>query len=144
MKYKTKTILYALLLAPIPLLVFMALLFILLNSEFKPYSLFMILVGHFLVYLAYCILTVPFSLLLSLGLNHYRCLNFFTICLSALLIAAPLFIVLECSHTGQLPKQWGVLYDDIFAFFIALIPAVCYWLILINLKPNHSVNELDR
>jgi hypothetical protein len=31
-----------LLLAPIPLLVFMALLFILLNSEFKPYSLFMI------------------------------------------------------------------------------------------------------
>lgn len=77
MKYKTKTILYALLLAPIPLLVFMALLFILLNSEFKLYSLFMILVGHFVVYLAYCILTVPFSLLLSLGLNHYRCLNFF-------------------------------------------------------------------
>ena len=61
MKYSNEKIVKALLLAPLPLLFFIAVLFIVMNQEYSLYSILVVLVGHGLVYLAYCILTVPFS-----------------------------------------------------------------------------------
>ncbi|MGA6135522.1 hypothetical protein ACPER7_04360 [Acinetobacter dispersus] len=142
MKYQKKIILKSLLLAPIPLLCFMAVLFIVMNNEFKLGSIFAVIVGHLLVYLAYCLLTVPFSLMFSLVLNRYQYLNFLTICLSSFVVAALFFTLLAWTHTGQLPKQWWLVYADIFSLFIALIPAVCYWLILIHLK-SHQPDSID-
>lgn len=139
MKYQKKIILKSLLLAPIPLLCFMAVLFILMNNEFKLGSIFAVIVGHLLVY---CLLTVPFSFMFSLVLNRYQYLNFLTICLSSFVVAAPFFTLLAWAHTGQLPKQWWLVYADIFSLFIALIPAVCYWLILIHLK-SHQPDRID-
>ncbi|MCU4336432.1 hypothetical protein [Acinetobacter dispersus] len=142
MKYQKKIILKSLLLAPIPLLCFMAVLFIVMNNEFKLGSIFAVIVGHLLVYLAYCLLTVPYSLMFSLVLNRYQYLNFLTICLSSFVVAALFFTLLAWTHTGQLPKQWWLVYADIFSLFIALIPAVCYWLILIHLK-SHQPDRID-
>ncbi|USA48213.1 hypothetical protein NDN11_08920 [Acinetobacter sp. C26M] len=141
MKYKKKIIFKSLLLAPIPLLCFMAMLFILMNNQFKFGSIFAVIVGHLLVYLAYCLLTVPFSFLFSLVLNRYQYLNFLTICLSSFIVAAPFFILLAWAHTGQLPKQLWLVYADIFSLFIALIPAICYWLILINSKSDQKQSK---
>ncbi|NNP75665.1 hypothetical protein A7P54_04420 [Acinetobacter sp. Ac_3412] len=142
MKYKKKIIFKSLLLAPVPLLCLMAMLFILMNNAFKFGSIFAVIVGHLLVYLAYCLLTVPFSFLFSLVLNCYQYLNFFTICLSSFVVAAPFFTLLAWAHTGQLSKQWWLVYADIFSLFIALIPAICYWLILIHLK-SHQPDRID-
>ncbi|EOR07663.1 hypothetical protein [Acinetobacter genomosp. 15BJ] len=141
MKYKKKIILKSLLLAPVPLLCLMAVLFILMNNQFKFGSIFAVIVGHLLVYLGYCLLTVPFSFLFSLVLNRYQYLNFLTICLSSLVVAAPFFTLLGWGHTGQLPKQWWLVYADIFSLFIALIPAVCYWLFLINFKSDQKQSK---
>ncbi|WP_433848228.1 hypothetical protein [Acinetobacter proteolyticus] len=141
MKYNKKIIFKSLLLAPIPLLCFMAVLFILMNNELKLGSIFTVIVGHLLVYLAYCLLSVPFSFLFSLVLNRFQCLNFLTICLSSFVVAAPFFILIGWGHTGQLPKQWWLVYADVFAWFIALIPAICYWLFLINFKSNQKQSK---
>ncbi|OEY95027.1 hypothetical protein BJD20_16670 [Acinetobacter proteolyticus] len=142
MKYNKKIIFKSLLLAPIPLLCLMAVLFILINNEFKLSSIFAVIVGHLLVYLAYCLLSVPFSFLFSLVLNRYQYLNFLTICLSSFVVATPFFILFSWAHTGQLPKQWWLVYADVFFLFIALIPAVCYWLILIHHK-SHQPDRID-
>lgn len=142
MKYNKKIIFKSLLLAPVPLLCLMAVLFILMNNQFKFSSIFAVIVGHLLVYMAYCLLTVPFSFLFSLVLNRYQRLNFLTICLSAFVVAAPFFTLLAWAHTGQLPKQWWLVYADIFSLFIALIPAVSYWLILIHHK-SHQPDRID-
>ncbi len=61
MKYSKEKIVKALLLAPLPLLFFAALLFIIMNREYSLYSIFLVFAGHGLVYLAYCILAVPFN-----------------------------------------------------------------------------------
>jgi hypothetical protein len=120
----------------------MAALFNLINNEFKLSSIFAVIVGHLLVYLAYCLLSVPFSFLFSLVLNRYQYLNFLTICLSSFVVATPFFILFGWGHTGQLPKQWWLVYADVFFLFIALIPAVCYWLILIHHK-SHQLDRID-
>lgn len=134
MKYKKIIILKSLLLAPLPFLV--AFLFIVINNEFKLNSILTVVAVHLFVYLVYCVLTVPFSFLFSVILNRYQYLNFFSICLSSLLIATPFLMLLSWAHTGQVDQRWWLIYQDGFSLFFALIPAVCYWLILINLKPR--------
>lgn len=134
MKYPKDRIIKALLLAPLPLLFFAALLFIIMNREFSLYSILVVFAGHALVYLAYCILTVPFSFLFSILLDRYNALNFLTICISALIIAAPFFILLGWSHTGQVSAEWWKMYSNPSAIFIAIFPGLCCWLFLINLK----------
>jgi len=52
MKYSKEKIVKALLLAPLPLLFFTALLFIIMNREYSLYSIFVVFAGHGLVYLA--------------------------------------------------------------------------------------------
>nr|WP_277604140.1 MULTISPECIES: hypothetical protein [unclassified Acinetobacter] len=140
--YKKIIILKSLLLAPLPFLVIVAFLFIVINNEFKLNSILTVVAVHLFVYLVYCVLTVPFSFLFSVILNRYQYLNFFSICLSSLLIAAPFLILLSWAHTGQVTQRWWLIYQDGFSLFFALIPAVCYWLILINLKP-HQPDHLD-
>ncbi|MFH4242735.1 hypothetical protein WAI99_21655, partial [Acinetobacter baumannii] len=82
MKYSNEKIVKALLLSPLPLLFFTAVLFIVMNQEYSLYSILVVLVGHGLVYLAYCILTVPFSFIFSILLNRYNSLNLLTICIA--------------------------------------------------------------
>ena len=106
LKYSNEKIVKALLLAPLPLLFFIAVLFIVMNQEYSLYSILVVLVGHGLVYLAYCILTVPFSFIFSIILNRYNILNLLTICITSLVIAAPFFILFGWSHTGEISKEW--------------------------------------
>ena len=111
MKYSNEKIVKALLLAPLPLLFFIAVLFIVMNQEYSLYSILVVLVGHGLVYLAYCILTVPFSFIFSIILNRYNSLNLLTICITSLIIAAPFFILFGWSHTGEISKEWWKMYE---------------------------------
>ncbi|MFV5406022.1 MULTISPECIES: hypothetical protein [unclassified Acinetobacter] len=134
MKYSNEKIVKALLLAPLPLLFFIAVLFIVMNQEYSLYSILVVLVGHGLVYLAYCILTVPFSFIFSIILNRYNSLNLLTICISSLIIAAPFFILFGWSHTGEISKEWWKMYTNTWTIFMAFFPGLCYWLFLINLK----------
>lgn len=134
MKYSNEKIVKALLLSPLPLLFFTAVLFIVMNQEYSLYSILVVLVGHGLVYLAYCILTVPFSFMISVLLNRYRILNLLTVCMSSLIIAMPFFIIFGWSHTGELSNEWWKIYADIPTILLALFPGLCYWLFLIELK----------
>ena len=134
MKYSNEQIVKALLLAPLPLLFLTTVLFIAVNHEYSLYSIFVVLVGHGLIYLAYCILTVPFSYIFSILLNRYNSLNLLTICITSLIIAAPFFILFEWSHTGEISKEWWKMYTNTWTIFMALFPGLCYWLFLINLK----------
>ncbi len=134
MRYSKKEIIKALLLAPLPLLFFTALLFILMNHEYSLSSIFIIFVGHGLVYLAYCILTVPFSFLLSILFNRYHFLNLLTICLNSLIIATAFFVFLGWSHTGEITTEWWKMYTNSWTILMALLPGLCYWFFLINLK----------
>ncbi|MFW1752894.1 hypothetical protein [Acinetobacter wanghuae] len=138
MKYSKERIVKALLLAPLPLLFFAALLFIIMNHEYSLYSIFVVFVGHGLVYLAYCILTVPFSFMFSILLNRYSILNLLTICISALIIAAPFFILFGWSHTGEISKEWWKMYTNTWTILMALFPGLCYWLFLITLNDKKS------
>ncbi|WP_457970520.1 hypothetical protein [Acinetobacter calcoaceticus] len=134
MKYSKEKIIKALLLSPLPLLFFTALLFIIMNHEYNLYSIFVVFIGHGLVYLIYCILTVPFSFIFSILLNRYSVLNLLTICISSLIIAMPFFILLGWDHTGDILKEWWKMYTNIWTILVALFPGLCYWLFLINIK----------
>jgi len=139
-KYSNEKIVKALLLAPLPLLFFAAVLFIVMNQEYSLYSIFVVLVGHGLVYLAYCILTVPFSFIFSILLNRYNSLNLLTICITSIIIATPFFILFGWSHTGQISEEWWKMYTNTWTIFMALFPGLCYWLFLISLKDKKSKN----
>ena len=134
MKYSNEQIVKALLLAPLPLLFLTTVLFIAVNHEYSLYSIFVVLVGHGLIYLAYCILTVPFSYIFSILLNRYNSLNLLTICIASIIIATPFFILFEWRHTGEISKEWWKMYTNTWTIFMALFPGLCYWLFLINLK----------
>ncbi|MDM1781227.1 hypothetical protein [Acinetobacter sp. 10FS3-1] len=138
MTYSNEKIVKALLLAPIPLLFFTAWFFIMMNREYDLYSIFVVFIGHGLVYLAYCILTVPFSFLLSATLNRYNLLNLLTICISTLFIATPFFILFSWTHTSQIPEQWWKMYSNISTILMALFPGICYWVFLIGLKDKKT------
>ena len=138
MKYSKEKIVKALLLAPLPLLSCAALFFIIMNREYSLYSIFVVFAGHGLVYLAYCILTVPFSFMFSILLNRYSILNLLTICISALIIATPFFILLGWSHTGEISKEWWKMYTNTWTILMTLFPSLCYWLFLINLNDKKS------
>lgn len=138
MKYSKEKIGKALLLAPLPLLFFAVLFFIIMNREYSLYSIFLVFLGYALVYLAYCILTVPFTFLLSILLDRYFALNLLTICISSLAVATPFFILLGWSHTGEISEEWWKMYTNIQTIFMALFPGLCYWLFLISLKDKKS------
>ena len=134
MKYSKEKIVKALLLAPLPLLFFTALFFVIMNREYSLYSIFVVFAGHGLVYLAYCILTVPFSFMFSILLNRYSVLNLLTICISTLIIAMPFFVLFGWINTGDISKEWWKMYTNTWTILMALFPGLCYWLFLISLK----------
>nr|WP_174506792.1 hypothetical protein [Acinetobacter sp. Marseille-Q1620] len=131
-QYSKKQIFKALLLTPLPLLFFTVLFFIIANREYSLYSILIVLVGHTAVYLAYCILTIPFSFTVSLFLSYSQALNLFTICICSFLIATPFFLFLDWGHTGKTPDQWGKIYSNPFSVSMILFPGICYWLFLIG------------
>ena len=133
-KYSKENIVKALLLAPLPLLFLTALLFIIGNNEYKLSSIFVVFVAHTFIYLAYCIVTVPFSFMFSILLNRGGILNLLTICISSLIIATPFFILIGWGHTGKISEEWWKIYTNISAILASVFPGLCYWLFLINLK----------
>ncbi|WOE43207.1 hypothetical protein [Acinetobacter chinensis] len=141
MKYSRKTIANALLLAPLPLILLSALSIMIVNSEYRLDSVFVIFAGHALVYLAYCVLTVPFTFLISIGLNHYSALNFFTICISSLVISTVFFILVIWSHTGQISGYWEEVFNHGFTIITALISGFFYWLFLTVLRNRSTENN---
>lgn len=141
MKYSNEQIVKALLLAPLPLLFLTTVLFIAVNHEYSLYSIFVVLVGHGLIYLAYCILTVPFSYIFSILLNRYNSLNLLTICITSLIIATPFFILLGWGHTGKIAEDWWKMYTDTWTIFMALIPGLSYWLFLTDFKVKELLKK---
>lgn len=81
LQYSYKTIVQALLLAPLPLLLFMALFMTLANLEFSVSSILAILFAHAVVYLVYCLVAMPFTFLVSWILAKLHWLNLFSIIL---------------------------------------------------------------
>ncbi len=127
MKYSNEKIVKALLLSPLPLLFFTAVLFIVMNQEYSLYSILVVLVGHGLVYLAYCILTVPFSFIFSILLNRYNSLNLLTICIASIIIATPFFILFGWSHTGEISER---VVEDVYQYMDYLYGSIS-WLMLL-------------
>lgn len=142
MKHSKEKIVKALLLAPLPMLLLSTLFIIFANHEFSLTAMFVVFTGHALVYLAYCVLSLPFTFLISVVLNHYSALNLFTICICSLAIAAPFFIFLGWSHTGELSKEWWTIYNNLFSLLMALVPAIFYWLMLKTLKEQVVSDEM--
>lgn len=138
MQYSKKTILQALLLTPLPLLALMALWLIIVNREFSLYSIFVFIAVHVAVYLAYCILTIPFSFVISLGLARLQGLNFFSIAIFTLLIAGVFFLGFGWAHTGTISSPWWKIYTEPFTIGLALIIAFSYWMFLIKFKSKQS------
>ncbi|TCM60668.1 hypothetical protein EC844_1317 [Acinetobacter calcoaceticus] len=138
MQYSKEKIVKALLLAPLPLLLFTALLFIIVNREYSLYSIAVVFVGHALIYLAYVILTLPFTFLISIFLDRYLDLNLLTICIGSLAVATPFFILLGWGHSGQISAEWWRVYADPPAILMALFPGFCYWLFLKFLSRKHK------
>ena len=143
MKYSKAVIAKALFLSPLPLLLILASLFIILNSEFNLSSLFVVFVGHALVYLAYCIFIVPFSVLISILLDRYHALNLLSITLFSLLMAAIFFSIIGWGHTGALPDptEWWKGFNDLPTLFMALFPGLCYWFFLIKLQARKMAKD---
>lgn len=138
MKYSKKNIVKALLLAPLPLLFFTALLFIIGNDEYKLSSIFVVFVAHAFIYLAYCIVTVPFSFMFSILLNHRGILNLLTIFMGSLIIATPFFILIGWGHTGKTSENWWRIYTNIPAILASLFPGLFYWLFLIRFAKKET------
>lgn len=139
MKYSKKKIIKALLFTPLPLLFFSCLVFMIMNSEFKLSAVFAVFFGHGLVYLAYCILAVPFGFIMSATLNRFGILNLITISLSSIVMAFAFFTFLQWGHTGDTSKEWWKLYTNIPAIIMALFPGLCYWIFLTTLKDKEPL-----
>ena len=155
MKYSKEKIKKALLLSPLPILLFHFFFKFMhhegklsLNADFF-FAIFLGFLGYSLVYLAYCILTVPFSFIFSILLNHYSCLNLLNICISSLIISTPFCLFLrwcfkgEISPTvnsmgGDIPPKWWMIYTDISFLIFTLSTGLFYWLCLIILKEKQS------
>ncbi len=129
MKYSNEKIVKALLLAPLLLLFFTAVLFIVMNQEYSLYSIFVVLVGHGLVYLAYCILTVPFSFTFSILLNRYNSLNLLTIFITSTIIATPFFILFGWSHRTNFER----VVEDVYQYMDYLYGSIS-WLMLLAIS----------
>ncbi|ARD29715.1 hypothetical protein OTEC02_13530 [Acinetobacter lactucae] len=157
MKYTSEQIKKALLLTPLPLLLwhfffkFMDVDNVRLSLDIFS-AFFLGIVGYSLVYLAYCILTVPFSFIFSILLNHYTYLNIWTTCINSVIITSLFFFFLRWLFTGEIsPKinymesmegeaspKWWMMYTDISFIIFILFPGLCYWGFLILLKKKQS------
>ncbi|HCA5722796.1 hypothetical protein ACT40E_13085 [Acinetobacter baumannii] len=157
MKYSSEQIKKALLLTPLPLLLwhfffkFMDVDNVRLSLDIF-FAFFLSIVGYSLVYLAYCILTVPFSFIFSILLNYYNYLNLWTICINSVIITSLFFFFLGWLFTGEIPPKinymesmegeaplkWWMMYTDITFIIFILFPGLCYWGFLILLKKKQS------
>lgn len=134
LQYSNKMILKALLLAPLPLLFLLAVALIIANQEFSFYSILVFFAAHAVVYLAYCLFTVPFSFLISMLLARLYWLNFFSIVMFSVLIAGVFFLGFGWAHTGNISNPWWDVFTEPFSIGLALIVAFSYWMFLIRDK----------
>ncbi len=130
LQYSKEHIFKGLLLAPLPLLLFSAIVFIIANHQFSLYEIAVAFFGHSLAYIAYCILTIPFSFVISLFLSYSNALNLLTICIFSMLFSTLFFLLLGWAHTGNITVQWWESFYNPLSICITLIPGICYWFFL--------------
>ena len=99
------------------------------NQEYSLYSILVVLVGHGLVYLAYCILTVPFSFIFSILLNRYNSLNLLTICIASIIIATPFLFFWMESHRSNFER----VVEDVYRYMDYLYGSIS-WLMLLAIS----------
>ncbi|RZG49066.1 hypothetical protein [Acinetobacter wuhouensis] len=142
-QYCNKNIFKALLLAPIALLVILACLFIVMNHEYNLQAILTVLGITFLIYLIYCVLTVPISYAISVILSRKNRLTFFSMIFGSWLIWAIVSMIGYLLFTGALPTPFWKLFTDWFFYCLAMFVGCCYWGIL-HLLENRERNEITR
>lgn len=130
MQFHPKYILKALLLAPIALLVILACLFIVMNHEYNLQAILTVLGVTLLIYLIYCVVTVPISYAISVLLSRKNQLTFFSIIFGSWLMWAIVSMIGYLLFTGSLPTPFWKLFTDWFFYCLAMFVGCCYWGIL--------------
>ena len=133
-QYPNKNIFKALLLAPITLLVILAGLFIVMNHEYSLQAILTVLGITFLIYLIYCVITVPISYAISVILSRKNRLTFFSMIFGSWLMWAIVSMIGYLLFTGALPTPFWKLFTDWFFYCLAIFVGCCYWGILKVLK----------
>ena len=142
-QYRNKNIFKALLLAPIALLVILACLFIVMNHEYNLQAILTVLGVTLLIYLIYCVITVPISYAISVLLSRKNRLTFFSIIFGSWLMWAIVSMIGYLLFTGALPTPFWKLFTDWFFYCLAMFVGCCYWGILYLLE-NRERNETTR
>ncbi len=111
LQYNKKTIIHALVLAPLPLLSLSALGVMTLNAEFNLYSIGVILLAHFLFYLLfYGFLVIPFAYTISYFLARKSRLNLMSIFISGTAIWILISPIARLFFVGSFPSPWWNIY----------------------------------
>ncbi|CAI3140254.1 hypothetical protein MWMV8_MWMV8_01285 [Acinetobacter calcoaceticus] len=128
-QYNKKTIIRALVLAPIPLLSLSALGVIILNAEFSLYSIGAIFLAHFLFYLLfYGLLVIPFAYIISYFLARKNRLNLMSIFICATVIWVLISPIARLFFVGSFPSPWWHIYKIYSFYLMILFTSFCYWL----------------
>lgn len=126
-QYNNKTILKALFFAPILIQLLLAILFIFINHEFNLQSLLTVGGISLLIYMVYCVLTVPIAYVFSMWLARKNWLNFFTIVLGSVLMWLIVTIIGYLVFIGSLPTSISEWVSTWYFYVIAVLVGCCYW-----------------
>lgn len=140
-QYRNKNIFKALFLAPITLLVFLSILFIVMNREYNLQAILTVLGITFLIYLIYCVITIPISYAISVLLSRKNRLTLFSIIFGSWLIWAIVSLIGYLLFTGTLPTPLWKLFTDWFFYCLAVFVGCCYWGILHLLENNETTRD---
>ena len=138
-QYNNKTILKALFFAPILIQLLLAILFIILNHEYSLQSLLTVSGISLLIYMVYCVLTVPIAYVFSMWLARKNWLNFFTIMLGSVLMWLIVTIIGYLVFIGSFPTSISEWVSTWYFYVIAVLVGCCYWgcLICLKIRNNH-------
>ncbi|EXI37032.1 putative membrane protein [Acinetobacter baumannii 846928] len=129
LQYNKKTIIQALMLAPLLLLSLSALGVIIFNHEFSLYSIGVIFLAHFLFYLLfYGLLVIPFAYIISYFLARKNRLNLMSIFISATAIWILIGPITRLIFVGSFPSPWWHIYKIYSFYLMILFTGFCYWL----------------
>lgn len=133
--YSKESILKSLMLAPMPLLIILSSLFILGNMYGGKGGVTAAQIPHILlimglVWLIYCILTIPIAYPISILLQRKNCLNIWTTLPSSVLVGWLVLLIIQLVFTRSFPT--GKFDLESIAIFsgMALFSGLCYWLFL--------------
>ena len=133
-QYNNKTILKALFFAPILIQLLLAILFISVNQEYSLQSLLTVGGISLLIYMVYCVLTVPMAYVFSMWLARKNWLNFFTIMMGSVLMWLIVTIISYLVFIGSLPTSISEWVSTWYFYVIAVLVGCCYWGMLVKLQ----------